>query len=463
MPSLMQTTFPKLQRAALCALLLFCGSVGIAHALPNPTQIAAYEAATDDERVRLLMFLAANKQQDDAGYLLQQYPLSGPHAVNRTFFIQGLILKANGDLTGAAERFRGALADDPSLTLVRAELAKTLVMLEEDDSAKHHLKLLEAEAPNDQAASGIRSFIDKVDSRKPYKIGGYVSLAPSTNINNGSKHSTIYTPIIGPGGMIIFVPGDIGDASKEQSGLGFAGGLNGAYSKRLGNDFSFVAAGGVDVRIYDQSDFNSYGLSQSLEFRRNFDEGYLGFGAVASQSLDNKEIGLSYLSYGPRASMSIQANPQDHISATATYEWRNYTDSVTDGDALLLSASLTHAFSSNFVATVFLGLDLIGSDNDLQDYSTKSAGLSLYKELPAGVTAKVTGRYGRTEFENYNPMLLVTREDTRLSGTVELTKRDLNVFGFAPSFEYSYSRNYSNTVLFDFDSHAVDFRLTKDF
>jgi outer membrane protein len=44
-----------------------------------------------------------------------------------------------------------------------------------------------------------------------------------------------------------------------------------------------------------------------------------------------------------------------------------------------------------------------------------------------------------------------------------LTKRDLNIFGFAPSLEYTYTDNISNISLFDYDSHAIDFRLTKDF
>jgi outer membrane protein len=458
MPSLILNIFPKLQRAALCALVLFCGSAAIANALPNPTQIAAYEAATDDERVRLLMFLAANKQQDDAAYLLQQYPLSGPHAVNRTFFIEGLILKANGDMTGAAEKFRDALADDPGLTLVRAELAKVLVVLEEDDSAKHHLKLLEAEAPNEQAASGIRSFIDRVDSRRPYTISGYVSLAPTTNLNSGSRHKTIYSPVFG-------VDFEIDQASQAKSGLGVATGISGAYTKRLGNDFSFVAAGGADFNLYEDYTFNSYSLSQSAELRHLLPKGYFGIGGVASESLKYDNNGkYKSLSYGPRVSMSLQLTPKNNVSGNVVYEWRKNLDrDDSNSTALMVNASLTHGFDSSLFATVFGGLDRVRSENPLASSDVNRGGLSVYKEFSQGITVRATGQAAETNFKAMNLLAGVVRKDTKLAGTINLTKRDLNIFGFAPSVEYTYSDNQSNIALFDFDSHAVDFRLTKDF
>ena len=81
------------------------------------------------------------------------------------------------------QKYRAALASDPSLTLVRSELAKTLFELGENDSAKHHLTLLMADAPNAVQAQGIRSFIDTIDASRPYTFSAFISAAPSTNIN----------------------------------------------------------------------------------------------------------------------------------------------------------------------------------------------------------------------------------------------------------------------------------------
>ncbi len=446
-----------LQRTAFCTLTLLCCGLQQAIAAPNEQQVEAYQAAGETERVQLLLHLSKSGQHGDAGVLLQKYPLTGPHAKNRTLYIRGLILKANGDLTGAAKQFRTVLADDPSLTLVRADLAQVLVALEEDDSAKHQLKLLAADAPDEAAASGIRSFIDQVDSRSPLKTSGYISFAPSTNLNNGSKHTTVYTPFFGS-------TGDINKANQASSGLGVAGGLSAGYSKRLGNDFSFVAAGSADARVYDDPDFNSYSLSQSLELRHLIKQGYVGFGAVSSQSLADDKLGFSYLAYGPRVSLSLQLTGKDNLSSSAVYEWRNKLEKGSkDATAIMLDGSFTHGFNSSFSATVLGGWDKIASDAAQESYRTMSGGLSVYKELTHGITASVTGQIFDTNFVDYNLFFATHRKDTKLMGSISLTKRDLNLFGFAPSVYYSYTENLSNIDLYDYTAHAVDFRLTKDF
>jgi outer membrane protein len=457
MRTLIQFNAKQFQRAALCALVFFCGSHSIAAAAPSEQQIAAYEAAPENERVKLLIHLAKSGNHNDAAQLLEQFPLEGPHAANRTLFIEGLILRANGDLTGAAENFRAALANDPSLTLVRAELAQTLVVLQEDDSAKHHLKLLAADAPNEEAAQGVRSFLDQVDSRKPYKFSGYVSLAPSTNLNSGSKHTTVYSPVFG-------AALDIDDASQAKSGIGVASGVKAAYSKRLGNDFTFVAAGSADARLFNDPDFNSYSLSQSIEMRHLVKHGYVGLGAVASQSLENDDFGLSYISYGPRMSASLQLTAKNHLSSSATYEWRdNLQSGGTDGTALMFDAAWTHGFNSSFSGTLLGGYDVINSDVDQQSYNSITGGLSIYKELPFGITTNASAIIAKNDFEGYYALAGAFRKDKRLTGSVQVTKRDWNLYGFAPSLSYTYTNNLSNISLYDFDNHAVDFRLTKDF
>jgi outer membrane protein len=445
------------QRAAFCALVFFCSYPAPANAVPNDQQMSAYQLAPENERVRLLIHLAKSGQHEDADYLLQKFPLEGRHAANRTLFIAGLILKARGNLTGAAGNFRAALAQDPSLTLVRAELAQTLVILQEDDSAKHHLNLLAADAPNEEAARGVRSFLEQVDSRRPYKMTGYVSLAPSSNLNSGSKHSTVYSPVFGA-----FI--DIDDVSQAKSGIGVASGGKIAYSKRMGNDLTFVAAGSADARIFDDPDFNSYSLSQSIEMRHLVKHGYLGLGGVASQSLENDDIGLSYVSYGPRLSTSLQLTARNHFSGSATYEWRNNLESGgLDSTALMFDAAWTYGFDSSFNATLFGGVDVINSDNDQSSYTTLSGGLALYKELPFGVTTNLSGHVAQSDFVGYYALAGSFRKDARLTGSIELTKRDWNIMGFAPSISYNYTTSLSNINLYDYDNHAVDFRLTKDF
>ncbi|MDP1702364.1 MAG: porin family protein [Aestuariivirga sp.] len=424
---------------------------------PSPQQITEYEASTESTRVKLLIRLAKSGQHELAAGLLKRYPLSGKFGKNRQLFIEGLILKARGNLTGAAKNYRAALADDPSLTLVRAELAQTLFQLEEDDSAKHHLNLLMAEAPNDYEAQGIRSFIDTIDERRPFKFNAYVSAAPSTNVNNGSSNKTIYAPLWG-------VDMDIDDDSRKQSGIGFSTGFSAGYARRLGNDFSVVLGGGVNASIYTDSDYNVYNASQSAELRYLLTGGFLGVGLVASENMKNDEIGLSYYSYGPRVSLQKAITPQDRINLSSVYEWRNYPDtSWNDGTALKINGSWNHAFDSSLTASLGTGYDRMKTERDFTSYETWSGSVGLYKELPKGITVNLNGEFRLSEFDAMHPIAGVTRKDDRYLGSIALTKRDLNIWGYAPSLEYTYVYNDSNISLYEFDSHALDFRLSKDF
>jgi hypothetical protein len=90
-------------------------------------------------------------------------------------------------------------------------------------------------------------------------------------------------------------------------------------------------------------------------------------------------------------------------------------------------------------------------------------GLGFYKELPMGITAQVSGEARLSDFDDVNLFVGTVRKDERYSANLTLTKRDLEIHGFAPSLSYTYTLNQSNIALYDFDSHAVEARLTKSF
>ena len=442
--------------ALSCLLLSSAAVLAKAAVAPSPQQITEYEASDEVTRVKLLIQLSKSGQHELAAVLLKRYPLNGKFARTRKLFIEGLILYSRGNLTGATKNYRAALAEDPSLTLVRAELARTLVELQEDDSAKHHLNLLMAEAPNAQEAQGIRSFIDSIDARRPFMFNAYVSVAPSTNVNNGSIYKTVYDSYGNSG--------EIDPDSRAQSGVGFSTGLSAGYSHRLGNDFSVVLGGGFNTRIYTDSDYNMYGASQSAELRYLITGGFLGAGLVASENMKNDEFGLSYYGYGPRVSLQKAISPQDRINLSSVYEWRNYPDlSVNDGTALMIDGSWNHAFDSSLTASLNAGYDVIETGLDFNSYEAYSGGFSLYKELTKGFTVDLNGEVRLSDFDEVHPVAGVTRKDKRFTGTVTLTKRDFNIWGYAPAIEYTYVYNNSNISIYEFDSHSVDFRLSKDF
>jgi outer membrane protein len=445
-------------RTLFCALscFLLTSTAVLAKSAINPTpqQLSEYQASNEATRINLLMQLSKTGQHELAANLLKRFPLTGQFAKNRTIFIEGLILRGRGNLTGAAQKYRDALASDPSLTLVRSELAQTLYELQEDDSAKHQLSLLMADAPSEIEAQGIRSFIDTIDARRPFTFNSYISLAPNTNVNNGSSIKKVYlsdTESITPG-------------EQKKSGIGFSTGFSAGYSKRLGNDFSFVSGVGVGAQIYNDKVYNTYGLSESAELRYLVERGHIGLGMVGSQSMKSDVSGLGYFSYGPRLSFQKDITPRDRLNLSSVYEWRAYPDRTSyNGTALLLDGNFSHAFSSDMLASINLGFDSVVSKDNSNSHKTYSVGLGFYKELHFGITTDTRGQISKSDFDGVFQLYNVVRKDQRFTGSINLTKRDWNIWGYAPGLEYTYLYNHSNVANYEFDSHSLDFRLTKDF
>jgi len=425
--------------------------------------IAAYQAADEDHRLQILTKLISAGYVNAADQMVHSFPLRGPLATNRQLYIEGLIARKRGHLNLAAAKFRAALANDPHLTVVRIELTKVLADLDENDSAKHHLKLLEAETQDPQQLEGIRSFMQSLDARHPVTFAGFVSLAPSTNINQGSSHATVYSPgIAGVNG--VSPVGTIAPGSLATSGVGIVSGINVGFNKRVSDDWQAVLAASLSGTFYPSVNSVSLGASQSAEMRYLIKDGYLGFGAIASESVDPINLLLAYNSYGPRFSAAKLLTPRDQLTASASYEWRNYNlNPSSNGNAITLSGVWTHALDSTSNVALLLGYENVTQQVSYNSYQDVSVGLGGYKELSHGLTLQGQAALRLAGFDDVNPIMLATRQDTNFTAAITATKRDWNIIGFAPSLNYTYTRNFSNNALYDFDAHSVDFRLTKNF
>ncbi len=422
-----------------------------------PEALLAFKRADESERIRFLIQLAKSGDHELARTLLEKQVLEGEHAANRTLYIEGLILKGEGKPVLAIDKFRAALASDPSLTLVRSDLIEALVEIEQDDAAKHHLRLLESEAPDETTASGIRSFIEQINARRPYTINAYVSAAPTTNINNGTRNRKVYSPFL----RQTF---EIDPDSREKDAFGLSFGVNGSFSKRLSEDYRFIASGNIETRIYDNFDYNALGASQAAELRHIFDRGYISLGFISSQDLSSDDLDLSHVSYGPRFAAEVAIDHQNRFNGTATYEWHDFQGSSESDNAVFsIDGSLTHAFNSTFTTSVSAGYANTQAVLDTLSFDTWSGGMTLYKEVSNGLTFDVGGELRFSKFDELNVAAAVTREDIKFIGTVALTKRDLSFLGIAPSLQYTFIFNDSNIAVFDFDSHSLDLKFTKSF
>lgn len=96
-------------------------------------------------------------------------------------------------------------------------------------------------------------------------------------------------------------------------------------------------------------------------------------------------------------------------------------------------------------------------------YDGWRAGAGILRELPWAITAYGQAQFSRRDYAAVYPGAGETRADRRLDLSLNLTKRDLVIAGFAPMLQYTFTRNISNVAFHDTHAHGVTLTFTRTF
>lgn len=452
------------ERFARCALdFVLCLLFALAIVLQNPTAALAetvtarakssqpdFGQLPENQRLRILIAMVQSGKADQAERLLQAYPLTGKHATNRTLFLNGIIAKVRKNYNAAITNFRKALANDPKLTMVRAELAHTLFITKQDDGAKHHFKLLAAAAPNPELSKKFDDFIDAVDARRPWKLSTYLAMAPSTNYTFGTTRRFTNSGL------------EIAGNSRQKSGIGITGGANASYTFHPGKDLSLVVAAGLNFRQYDGKTFDDLIASQNVSVVRKHKSGQVAIGASMSERRAGKDETI--LEGGPY--IAITHNISNKVSFFTKLRHLRTDFKIADyrnGGTTTIDNRLTNALSSDLVFYLLSGAQRTTTKRKHLDFWAAYGGLGVYKEFPAGITVYAQGKLTRKLYDGDFPGLTEPQKDTRLDFLASFTKRDFELFGLAPRFDYVYSKSMSNSIFSQYSTHGANFSFTKAF
>ena len=414
---------------------------------------AKFAALPENQRLRVLLQMIRAKRHDLADRLLNTYPFQGKHAHNRTLYVEGLILKARGNNAGAIANFRQALAADPKLSMVRMELAHTLYLTEQDSGAKHHLELLRSSAPTIDTAKQFDRFIDAVDARNPWSLDAYVSLAPSTNFNNGTSEQVVF---------INGLPFRLNSESQRKSGLGVRGGVNGSYTLRTGKDLDIIVGAGGNFTEYKGNAFDDLILSQSLSAQKHTKRGTVTGSIITTE----RWSGYDEFSWtiGPQIAVRQQLAPKVSLFTKLRLSIIDYKNAdYRSGIKTSMENRLSYAFADGTVGYLLAGAERSTSKRTHNDYWAASTGLGIYHEAPYGITLYAEAEVRKQWHEGNYPIINEAREDTRLEVDVSLTKRDLEFLGVTPRLHYSYIRNFSNSPIDRYETHGANLTLTRKF
>lgn len=142
-------------------------------------------------------------------------------------------------------------------------------------------------------------------------------------------------------------------------------------------------------------------------------------------------------------------------------DWFGQDLSYQDGHACQASGRLDHHFDSATFARILGGGGRERTGQPHLDNDSWFVGAGLYREFGWGLSVYAQGLYTVRDYEGLYPTLNEARSDDRFDASLFITKRDWEMFGFAPMLQYTYTLNQSNVGFFDYDAHGLNVTLTK--
>ncbi len=408
-------------------------------------------AATDANSLRVIMALIQEEHYDVA---LRLAEASGDDEKNRheyVDFTRALILKRQHKYEQAVALLRALLDANPQLVQVRTQLAHTLYLLGRSDAAIYHFELLSEAASNDNDREFYEKFIQLSQSSRPWNVGGYITIAPSSNVSNSTAANIVRI------GGIPFRP-----TQREESGIGLNYGLNGSYRVELPNNYTIVFGGGVSgsqyrVKAYDTTQFDAFAV-----LARDFDGWSLGLGVSGEHIL---KAWTSYRTgFGPFVTAKYSFGRFGTTSARLSWKKLDYSSAnAYDGSEANFIVKHHVALSSASSLGVSASIGYVTAATQFNEYRKFGAGVSFVHEWPGGFVSDFNADITRRNYVGNFPLMGIPRDDTIYTLSAGLTFRMLNFKGFAPRLEFSYLYNRSNVELYDYHKSSAALTLSKRF
>lgn len=369
-------------------------------------------------------------------------------------FLQARVFRATGRPAEAEMLLRKIVAERPAYDRVRLELAALLSEQGNREGATFHLKVLADSAADEGSRERFESFIDRIDPKKPFTWGAFVSIAPSTNINNGSSRDTILL-----GGL----PFRIDPGGRAKSGLGLRAGSNAAYTYRFSENLSAYLAGSAVISKYTDARFDTLTGDLRLGLRHAGIAHMIGAELIA----DRRWIAWKPTDHGFGARLFARKPlaPRLQLSGEAQFVERRYDhDPAFRTRTFSGHARLDYSYATGRSVHLRAGaVDESMPARPHNSYRGTHLEIGTFQQLPFNFLGSLALRVGQNDYRADFPGSTVPRRDRYFEARASLLKTDLAIAGFAPRLGLTYYRQKSNVALYDHHRYGADLTFTKEF
>jgi len=254
----------------------------------------------------------------------------------------------------------------------------------------------------------------------------------------------------------------LSEDAQETSGLGLKGSLTAAWLPRMNEAWRLELRAAALFTDYGGARYDDVAGSFAFGARRVFDRGYWGPAAT----YDRRWYGGDkfYDAWGVRLNGARRLTPRLLGFGAVSASLYDYTiEDGRDGYVATLSGGLSYALSSASLTSARLSVSREEADDAARANTSYAFQLSYTREYANALTVSVTPFAAVRPFDGFSPLFGATRRDVRYGAAVDALNREWSYRGFSPAVVYTFSRNESNVVIYDYTRHQLELRLTRSF
>jgi outer membrane protein len=379
--------------------------------------------------------------------ILSALSLAGAEEQQRRFLL-GQLEQESGNYDAAIFHFRVILAQNPKVTRVRLELARTLFLDKDDEAAEYHFRLALADRPPEAVREKVMNFRQAMRNRRSWQASFDIGIAPDTNINIATSDAG-------------FAQGNV-TTTAPQSGLGLTQQGSFSWSPLKRGNVAFQISGFDRVSLYRTKEYNDIYIGGDLGVEMTTSIGRISLAATGLR----RWFGGRPQVIAPGVRLSYEKNLSQKWSLSTQVAFRNMDYALNDdldGKVYLFSGQATRALSNvsylNITANVTRDAARAAGNANWDG----RFGLGYGRELPWGLTTYVYAEGNYAAYDDDQVFFGKTRQDVRLRGQISFLKRNWSAFGFAPKLGYNFSQTRSNIGFYSYTRHQTELTLTRVF
>ena len=335
--------------------------------------------------------------------------------------------------------------------------------------AQFWLRRAAQHAPNDLFKARAKRDFGYVQTTNPMRIDLRFSVAPSSNINNGSKSDTI---------EIAGLPFSISGDAQALSGIEYDIGATLSYRLPKAGVWDLTASSSFDAKFYSlssdakalapnvsSSDYAFEELDARLGARRVDADGK-GVTNLSFKVGQNWYGGSTLTKFaGLNVGRQIKAGERSTLAFNAGLErqWRQ-DSSLRSADVASLSSTWGHRFEQG--STMWITGYVSDTTSDSAAIAQETLGAVVRyapaKPIFADTRLELSLGYQTRSFDRALP-LFARRVDDRVTASATMIFNDLDYFGFAPTAELNASKTSSTVDQYDIEDLGLKLGLRSTF